>query len=105
MERYYGLIEVLFSFGAFLAFYIWQMRALKKSVAEREAREAKEKEVAALTAFLDQQRERYRAEPGEAVKLLEIGLAPTSEKPPGELAAWTQVARVILNLQETLTRY
>ena len=42
MERYYGLIEVLFTFGAFLAFYIWQMRALKKSVAEREAREARE---------------------------------------------------------------
>ena len=41
-----------------------------------------------------------------AARFLRVGRHPV---PPGtdepELAAWTQVARVVLNLQETITRY
>ncbi len=41
----------------------------------------------------------------DAQKLTKIGnSAPPDGMPPGELAAWTSVARVILNLHETITR-
>lgn len=47
----------------------------------------------------------YKKEPGDAEALLKTGLAPM---PAGldrsELAAWTHVARVVLNLHETITR-
>ena len=41
----------------------------------------------------------------EAKQLLHAGIAPGLTKDPVELAAWTQVCRVILNLHETITRY
>lgn len=44
MGGYYGLIEVLLTFGAVTAFVIWQMRSLKRDVAAREEREKAEKE-------------------------------------------------------------
>ena len=46
------------------------------------------------------QRQRRRGE-----KLLDVGDAPApKDLDPPELAAWTSVARVILNLHETITR-
>jgi hypothetical protein len=69
------------------------------------ARDAKPAELTALTAFLAAQRTHYRAAPAEAEKLLRIGLAPPTAGDPAELAAWTQVARVLLNSQEVITRY
>lgn len=47
----------------------------------------------------------YQKDPKAAEELLKTGLAPvaaTLDKP--ELAAWTHVARVLLNLHETITR-
>jgi len=47
----------------------------------------------------------YRTRPEDASALLNAGLSPRSQtldKP--ELAAWTHVARVLLNLHETITR-
>jgi hypothetical protein len=35
--HWYGLIELVFVFGVFLAFYIWQMRDLKKRADARAA--------------------------------------------------------------------
>jgi hypothetical protein len=47
----------------------------------------------------------YRADPAAAGELLKVGLAPLPEKvDPAELAAWTHVARVLLNLHESVTR-
>lgn len=69
------------------------------------ARAPKPAEVASLTAFLKTQRETYRAAPADADKLLRVGISPP---PPGdaiELAAWTTLARVLLNSQEVITRY
>ena len=41
----------------------------------------------------------------QAEKLLTVGQAPApKDLPAAELAAWTNVARVILNLDETLTK-
>ena len=69
------------------------------------ARDPKPAELTALTTFLATQRATYRAAPAEAEKLLRIGLAPPTAGDPAELAAWTQVARVLLNSQEVITRY
>lgn len=69
------------------------------------ARDPKPAELTALTTFLAAQRTTYRAAPAEAEKLLRIGLAPPTAGDPAELAAWTQVARVLLNSQEVITRY
>lgn len=70
------------------------------------ARPARAKESRSLLTFLDSQRTLYASQPADAKALLHIGLAPV---PPGvnerELAAWTSVCRVVLNLNETITRY
>jgi hypothetical protein len=68
-------------------------------------REPKEKEITALSGFLTKQRSHYATAKEDAAKLLAIGLAPKAELDPVEHAAWTQVARVLLNAQETITRY
>jgi hypothetical protein len=47
----------------------------------------------------------YKKEPGDAEALLKTGLAQVpAEMDKSELAAWTHVARVVLNLHETITR-
>ncbi len=68
-------------------------------------REPKAKELESLASFLTKQRETYREAPEEATKLLSIGIAPKADLDATEHAAWTQVARVLLNAQETITRY
>jgi Flp pilus assembly protein TadB len=40
LEHYFGLIEALFVFGLAIAFYVWQMRDLKKENARAKARAA-----------------------------------------------------------------
>lgn len=39
LEHYFGIIEAIFVFSLAIAFYIWQMRDLKKEKAKAEARE------------------------------------------------------------------
>jgi hypothetical protein len=70
------------------------------------ARPVRPQEEKSLEEFLALQREHYKANADEARKLMHVGIAPepkTADEP--ELAAWTQVCRVILNLHETITRY
>ena len=69
------------------------------------ARPPQPAELKSLTAFLGAQRQTYGAAPAEAEKLLRIGLAAPTIGDVAELAAWTQVARVLLNSQEVITRY
>ena len=70
------------------------------------ARPIKPKEQKSLEQFLELQREHYKANPDEAKKLMRVGLAPEPKSVDEiELAAWTQVCRVVLNLHETITRY
>jgi len=69
-------------------------------------RPAKTSEQESLLKFLDAQRSYYTANPGDADKLLHVGQRPPSATlKPAEAAAWTSLARVILNLHETITRY
>jgi hypothetical protein len=69
------------------------------------ARLPRSQEKASLLKMLASQREHYRATADEADEVLQVGILPAkcSDKP--ELAAWTSVTRVILNLHETITRY
>jgi len=73
------------------------------------ARPPKAAEKESLTAFLAKARAAYRERPEDAKALLAVGNAPAAGASAGadpvELAAWTSVCRVLLNLHETLTRY
>ena len=69
------------------------------------ARKPKEKERASLLGFLKDQREQFTNGESNADKLLHVGLTPEPTDHPNDLAAWTSVSRVVLNLLETLTRY
>jgi cytochrome c553 len=63
------------------------------------------KESQLMSAAKDRFAKRYRASPAEANALLDQGEAPMPRKlPRPELAAWTQVASLLLNLDETITR-
>jgi hypothetical protein len=68
-------------------------------------RTATEAEVKVLTKLFTQHLEQYQQDKKSAEALLRIGERPMT---PGldvtELAAWTSVTRVILNLHETITR-
>lgn len=59
-----------------------------------------------LLQLLDENRKIYSSDSNAAKLLLSQGLAPRDTTlDPTEHAAWTQVARVILNLHETITRH
>lgn len=69
------------------------------------SRSATEQEVAILGEMVDKHRSQYQAEPNAAVALLGVGdRAAAQDLGADEIAAWTSVARVILNLHETITR-
>lgn len=69
-------------------------------------RPATRDELTSLNRFLNEQLAHYRDNPKETAELLKVGLSPCPpEINPTELAAWTSVCRVVLNLHETLTRY
>ena len=62
-------------------------------------------ELKTLSALFAQQLADYQKDPAAAAKLLKSGAAPVSPNlNSSELAAWAHVARVILNLHETITR-
>jgi hypothetical protein len=76
--------------------WAWQ-QALQRPPRDEDTRD--------LVALLDKLRSHYARDREAAESLLKVGLAPRPDGvEPGELAAWTNVARVILNLHETITR-
>ena len=69
------------------------------------ARAPSERETAVLTELFQKQKTRYAASRAEALKLLGNGEAKRNPAlDPAELAAWTNVASTILNLDETVTK-
>jgi hypothetical protein len=69
------------------------------------ARLPKERETAVLRGVFEKQLARYRADEPAALKLLSVGESPRDPRlPSSELAAWSIVASVILNLDETVTK-
>ncbi len=76
--------------------------------AYREAlsRKPRPQELALLTSLQQQHLEQYQADPDAAKAFNSVGLrAVPAGVDAAELASWTSVARVILNLHETITRY
>jgi hypothetical protein len=62
-------------------------------------------EVALLLALHEKHLAQYRADRASADALIHTGERPVpADLDPTELAAWTSVARVVLNLHETITR-
>jgi hypothetical protein len=69
------------------------------------ARKPDAKEVRVLQDIARQELAQYRSDDEAARKLLHVGESPVDRKlDPRELAAWTTVADVILNLDETITK-
>jgi len=68
-------------------------------------REASASEVETLAALLGKHRAAFHLRPAEAAAAVKQGqVKPVAGVPGEELAAWLSVARVILNLHETITR-
>lgn len=68
-------------------------------------RAPREDEVRVATALLEKHQAQYAQDAQAAGAILKVGLTPAPQDfAPAELAAWTSVARVILNLHETVTR-
>ena len=79
-----------------------QFNALGKQVLSRPFNN---REQMLLAKLLREHIEDFEAKPAEADKLIRTGIAPVpGDIPPVELAAWTSVARAVLNLHETITR-
>jgi hypothetical protein len=58
-----------------------------------------------LLPLLEKHLAEYRQDPEAARKLISVGTSPSpTPLDPGELAAWTSLTRVLLNLHETITR-
>lgn len=72
------------------------------------ARSPHPEEAEVLTGILNQQRDQLADRPKDAIKLAGLNLVELppagTETNPIERAAWTAVARVLLNLDETITR-
>jgi len=69
------------------------------------AREPSEQEIAILQSLLAKHREGYAKDRQDSKKLIAVGESPVCNNiEASELAAWTNVARAILNLHETMTR-
>lgn len=69
------------------------------------SREPTKGELQIVRRVYTQEQARFKNAPEAADKLVHVGQLPVPEKiDTVELAAWTEVARVILNLHETITR-
>jgi hypothetical protein len=61
-------------------------------------------EIERIEQLVEKHVKQYEADPQSAQTLLKIGPQSAPALKPAELAAWTSVARVLLNLHETITR-
>ena len=70
------------------------------------SREARADELSLLSSTLDQHLQKFRSDIPAAKELISVGEWPVPQDvDAAELAAWTSVARILLNLHETVTRY
>ena len=69
------------------------------------SRTATEPEATVITRVFEKHISKYKQDPESAKQVLSVGMRnmPDSVE-PAELAAWTSVARIILNLHEVITR-
>ena len=77
---------------------------LQKMLRKVLSREGDDREAALLGKTLMEARAYYRAHPAEAAKFLKVGQRNPAGTDQPELAAWTVVASLALNLDEAITR-
>jgi hypothetical protein len=85
---------------------------LKYAVRRCLSRDPEEKELGVLEKFLGKQRERFTQAAGDPWKLLtddekqkeQLQAALPTGISPAEAAAWTALSRVVLNLDESITK-
>jgi len=76
----------------------WAMRQVVQ-------RQAEPQELRTLKTLLDRHRLHYADDTAGAEALAKVGQSPNGDGLPAqEIAAWTHIARVLLNLHETITR-
>ncbi len=69
------------------------------------ARQPREPELSELEAYFHESLEGYQKDTDAAMKLIAVGDSPRNEAlDPVELAAWTMVANILLNLDEVVTK-
>jgi hypothetical protein len=69
------------------------------------ARVPDELELGVLRTALEEQRTRFRADAKAAQQLIHVGESqPDAALDPGELAAWTMIGNLVLNLDEVINR-
>jgi len=69
------------------------------------ARAARPAELEVLARLFDAQLSKFKQDPQAATKLFGIGESPrAADVDAGELAAWTAIGNVLLNLDETITK-
>lgn len=79
---------------------------LERAFAYALSRPSADAEVESLRALYERQHEYFGKDLAEAGKFQQTGNHPAAKDlDPAEVAAWSQVCRVILNLHETITRY
>jgi len=80
-------------------------RGIQYAVKSVLARDARQEEIEILRKQFEQQQRLFTSNPSSARTFLSIGNAPLDEQLDApQLAAWTCVVRVLLNLYETITR-
>ncbi len=67
-------------------------------------REPAPDELERVGQLVEKHLKQYEADPQAAQALLKVGSQPAPQLKAPELAAWTSMARVLLNLHETITR-
>jgi hypothetical protein len=78
---------------------------VRYAMKEATSRSSRDEEISVLSEFFQQQLEEYANDETAAEKLLTAGLSPrASSIELAQFAAWTDVARAVLNLNETITR-
>jgi hypothetical protein len=83
-----------------------QQQRVEFAVRQALGRAAEPEEVEVLLGLYHKHAESYAKDTAAAGQLVSVGQSkPPEDLPASELAAWTSVARVILNLHETITRY
>ncbi len=78
---------------------------LRTAFARVTGREPSDSELGVLDSFLRDESRRYRDDPAAARQLVAVGEFPLADDlDPAEQAVWTQVAALLFNLSETLSR-
>ena len=81
-------------------------RRLEWAFREAVSRAPSEAEMQLLRTLFENQRQRFEQAPDDAATFVTVGDSPVPEAlDRAELAAWTQVARSIINLYETTSRF